>query len=179
MGLAITKAYTGISNVLTTPVSVTNIATKQKIKTEGIWDTGATNSVITQRLAKQLGLNIISYARSNGVHGMQIVPLYFCELALDETVVFKLPVTQSDELSEDKSIGVLIGMDIINQGDFSVSNGQGKTTMSYMYPAVHQTDFVKEAKTHIPAKADKKPGRNDNCPCGSGRKYKNCCLLNS
>ena len=67
MGLAITKAYTGISNVLTTPVSVTNIATKQKIKTEGIWDTGATNSVITQRLAKQLGLNIISYARSNGV----------------------------------------------------------------------------------------------------------------
>ncbi|WP_166265580.1 YchJ family protein [Marinobacter caseinilyticus] len=21
-----------------------------------------------------------------------------------------------------------------------------------------------------------KPGRNDHCPCGSGRKYKNCCL---
>ena len=21
----------------------------------------------------------------------------------------------------------------------------------------------------------KKPGRNDPCPCGSGRKYKNCC----
>ncbi|HRF35846.1 MAG TPA: SEC-C metal-binding domain-containing protein, partial [Clostridia bacterium] len=22
---------------------------------------------------------------------------------------------------------------------------------------------------------DKKVGRNDPCPCGSGRKYKNCC----
>ncbi len=21
-----------------------------------------------------------------------------------------------------------------------------------------------------------KPGRNDRCPCGSGRKYKNCCM---
>lgn len=26
------------------------------------------------------------------------------------------------------------------------------------------------------AKVDKKVGRNDPCPCGSGRKYKNCCL---
>ena len=23
---------------------------------------------------------------------------------------------------------------------------------------------------------DKSPGRNDHCPCGSGQKYKNCCL---
>lgn len=26
-----------------------------------------------------------------------------------------------------------------------------------------------------PVKADKKPGRNDPCPCGSGKKYKMCC----
>lgn len=26
-----------------------------------------------------------------------------------------------------------------------------------------------------PKKAEKKPGRNDPCPCGSGRKYKHCC----
>lgn len=24
--------------------------------------------------------------------------------------------------------------------------------------------------------SDGKPGRNDKCPCGSGRKYKHCCL---
>jgi uncharacterized protein len=23
---------------------------------------------------------------------------------------------------------------------------------------------------------NKKPGRNDPCPCGSGKKYKNCCI---
>ena len=23
-----------------------------------------------------------------------------------------------------------------------------------------------------------KPGRNDPCPCGSGKKYKKCCLTN-
>ena len=26
-----------------------------------------------------------------------------------------------------------------------------------------------------PVRADKKVGRNDPCPCGSGKKYKNCC----
>ena len=29
-----------------------------------------------------------------------------------------------------------------------------------------------------PVMADKKPGRNDPCPCGSGKKYKNCCGRN-
>ena len=30
-----------------------------------------------------------------------------------------------------------------------------------------------------PVKADKKVGRNDPCPCGSGKKYKNCCGANN
>ena len=29
-----------------------------------------------------------------------------------------------------------------------------------------------------PKKSDRKPGRNDACPCGSGKKYKNCCGKN-
>ena len=31
---------------------------------------------------------------------------------------------------------------------------------------------------HTPAKAAAKPGRNAPCPCGSGKKYKNCCGKN-
>ena len=30
-----------------------------------------------------------------------------------------------------------------------------------------------------PKRVDKKPGRNDPCPCGSGKKYKNCCGRNA
>jgi preprotein translocase subunit SecA len=29
-----------------------------------------------------------------------------------------------------------------------------------------------------PVRAEQKPGRNDQCPCGSGKKYKNCCGAN-
>jgi preprotein translocase subunit SecA len=31
-----------------------------------------------------------------------------------------------------------------------------------------------EQKSNTPIKADKKIGRNEPCPCGSGKKYKNC-----
>jgi preprotein translocase subunit SecA len=31
-----------------------------------------------------------------------------------------------------------------------------------------------DGASHTPAKSDKKVGRNDLCPCGSGKKYKNC-----
>ena len=27
-----------------------------------------------------------------------------------------------------------------------------------------------------PHRSEPKPGRNDPCPCGSGKKYKHCCL---
>jgi len=29
-----------------------------------------------------------------------------------------------------------------------------------------------------PFKAEPRPGRNDPCPCGSGRKFKQCCGKN-
>ncbi len=38
------------------------------------------------------------------------------------------------------------------------------------------TKSYKQSKTYH---APKKPGRNDPCPCGSGKKYKNCCGKNA
>lgn len=31
-------------------------------------------------------------------------------------------------------------------------------------------------KDNIPIRKIKLPNRNDPCPCGSGKKYKNCCM---
>ena len=38
--------------------------------------------------------------------------------------------------------------------------------------------FVKKVYVKKPAAASAKIGRNDPCPCGSGKKYKNCCGAN-
>jgi len=36
-------------------------------------------------------------------------------------------------------------------------------------------EIVKEFKRSKTVRVEKKPGRNDPCPCGSGKKYKKCC----
>lgn len=43
----------------------------------------------------------------------------------------------------------------------------------YEYWSEHQ---LPEPTAPVPFTADPKVGRNDPCPCGSGKKYKNCCL---
>ena len=42
-----------------------------------------------------------------------------------------------------------------------------------------QKDQDKPKETPVPVRADQKVGRNDNCPCGSGKKYKKCHGKNS
>ncbi|MFA6676287.1 MAG: preprotein translocase subunit SecA [Bacteroidales bacterium] len=51
-----------------------------------------------------------------------------------------------------------------------------KTDMSKMKVSRNQNLSTNsgEPKTHMPIHVDKKVGRNDPCPCGSGKKYKNC-----
>ncbi|WP_171550584.1 SEC-C metal-binding domain-containing protein, partial [Shigella boydii] len=38
------------------------------------------------------------------------------------------------------------------------------------------TAHPQEKAVQQPIKAEEKPGRNDPCPCGSGKKFKQCCL---
>jgi len=42
-----------------------------------------------------------------------------------------------------------------------------------------EEELLKEADKVDPIKADHEPGRNDPCPCGSGKKYKKCCGKNA
>lgn len=45
-------------------------------------------------------------------------------------------------------------------------------------PLETREEIVKEFKKSKTIKKDKEPGRNDPCPCGSGKKYKKCCGAN-
>ncbi len=38
-----------------------------------------------------------------------------------------------------------------------------------------EKELIEKTKKVDPIQADTAPGRNDPCPCGSGKKYKKCC----
>ena len=139
-----------------------------------LWDTGATNTVITQRVVRECGLKPTGMAEVHHVGGSEIVNTYLISILLPSQVGFReLRATEGkDVLGGD----VLIGMDVISQGDLAVSNYDKKTVFSFRIPSVEQIDFVEQLRKGQPARVPPKVGRNAPCPCGSGKKYKNCCL---
>ena len=172
---ALSRSFGNIVNCITTTVTIQNTFTGQTLQTEAIWDTGATNSVITETCAQQLGLVCVSKTIVNSVHGSKESNVYYLNITLhNEQITIKSKVTECSKLSRDDKIGILIGMDIINQGDFSISNFGGNTVMTFRIPSMQKIDFVEGIKNGQPLIKGNLPGRNDRCFCGSGKKYKHC-----
>lgn len=65
---------------------------------------------------------------------------YIVNIQLPTGIIFGLLVVTKGKLSPGSD--VLIGMDIITQGDLSITN-QGNTVFSYRIPSAHTVDFVK------------------------------------
>lgn len=106
-----------------------------------IWDTGATNSVITQAVVDACGLVPTGMVEVHGVHDSRQSETYLVNVRLPNSVAFMgVRVTQGNL----KDAGMLIGMDIINQGDFAVTNLGGITKFSFRYPSTIHLDFVQE-----------------------------------
>ncbi len=84
-----------------------------------IWDTGATNSVITQAVIDACGLIATGMTKVHGVHGASVAETFLVNITLPNNVMFSnIRVTKGEFSGAD----ILIGMDIINQGDFAVTN---------------------------------------------------------
>lgn len=145
---------------------------------KGIWDTGATNSVITTEVISALGLKQVGVVQVDTPSDTILAKRYLVNMRLPNKVRFSaIPVTEGKL----KDANALIGMDIINHGDFAITNKNGATWMTFQIPSTQRIDFVaeidrdKKAEQKLRDAASKqKIGRNASCPCGSGKKYKFC-----
>lgn len=71
-------------------------------------------------------------------------------ISLPNNVIFTgVRVTKGDILGAN----ILIGMDIISRGDFSVTNRDGVTKFSYRTPSIAHIDYVEEANEALRAQA--------------------------
>lgn len=184
--VAFTSRYAGRSRVLINEVYVGRPQTASPIvkkpsdarKYLALWDTGATGTVITRAVVDDCGLKPIGLTKVHHAKGEDTSAVYLISIFLPNRVCFpSLRVTEGDLAGD---IDVLIGMDVITQGDFAVTNLDGKTVFSFRIPSRQCVDFVKEAneeaaKPGQPVRLPPKIGRNVPCPCGSGKKYKYCC----
>ena len=135
-----------------------------------VWDTGATSSVVAESEAKALGLIPVSYTVMSTPNGERVVPCYYVDIVLPNMVGFKKVLVLEALLC---SCGMLIGMDLITQGDFAVSNHNGKTAFTFRCPSLMEFNFVNY--TYLQPETGQAMRPNSRCFCGSGKKYKQCC----
>ena len=108
-----------------------------------LWDTGATDSAISQGVVSRLGLTPIGTRMVRGVLGVEPRPVFLVDVHLPNGIV-ALQITAS--LAELEDFDVLVGMDIIRLGDLAVSNAGGRTTFTFRIPPQASIDFVEDAK---------------------------------
>ena len=140
---AFTKRYDSIVNQIILPcevaIPVTDISQKTEVATfNALWDTGASCTVISNKVAKLLGLATFSQTTINHANGQSIANIHNISLTLPNKTMFPFVRVIETNLS---GFDLLIGMDIINKGDLSISNMNGKTTFSFRMPSYQETDF--------------------------------------
>lgn len=155
-----TSATSGLLNVLNNKCEIstawdprTGGSQPTFVTFDAIWDTGATHSAITQKVIDDCGLVPTGIARVHGVHGVAQTDTYLVNIALpNKLVFFGVRVTKGDFVGGD----ILIGMNIINKGDFAVTNHNGTTKFSFRVPSQGHIDFVQEIDQAAPSQG---PGR--------------------
>ena len=173
------KSNQGLLRVLTTPITV--LIPNTSIKSNAIWDTGASASVNTEKVVKQLGLIPTGMSVVSTANGTVNQPTYIVDIQLPNNVTFK-DVTVTGVAALSGNCDVLIGMDVINAGDLSITNNNGVTCMSFRIPSSHEIDYVTNPtwkhgqQANVKSSTDKFANvpRNSPCPCGSGKKFKHC-----
>ena len=63
---------------------------------------------------------------------------------------------------------------ILGPDDKPIEDQEGWKSGHRVRLASHVSDLYRHFKRQDPVVAEKKPARNDPCPCGSGKKYKKC-----
>jgi predicted aspartyl protease len=177
-GSSFTVSYKGRSRVLQSDIDIDAVKgtgnPSRPLTVKAIWDTGATSTVIRPEVAVKLGLKTISIIKIATPSGTKDCNQYFVNVYLPNHIkVERVLVAEAVPANCD----VLIGMDIIGTGDFAVSNFDDKTAFSFRMPSMQKIDFVNHSYL-LPHEKKDTPGRNEPCPCGSGKKYKNCCGKN-
>lgn len=115
-------------------------AAPSMVEFNALWDTGATASVITQDVVTKLNLPPEGTTTVFHAQGSEKVPYYFVNLGLPNGAEIAGVQVLRGIL---EGCDLLIGMDIINLGDFAITNKDGVTMLSFIMPSINHIDFAK------------------------------------
>lgn len=134
----------GLARRLLTPVTVISDDKSKFVQVDALWDTGATCTCISHETVSQLALVPTGMMTVKTASGTEDVKTYLINIGLPNHIAIE-EVRVCDSAIGEQGIGMLIGMDIISMGDFSVTNRQN-TVFSFRIPSIKEINYVREAE---------------------------------
>lgn len=145
---AFSKMFTSAFDLIVTSCKVSdcydfkvdaNLPHPRYVECSAMWDTGAVRSVVSHKLAKQLGLQSMGFATMMHADGESRVNALCVNLLLPNNIeVQMLPVIESNLLDTD----LLIGMDVIGLCDIALTHPEGKMLFTFDTNRSRCIDFV-------------------------------------
>ncbi len=144
-----TQKWASIQNQLISPCIVLDLHTYSlsagdqdaggvAYRFQALWDTGATHSVISNNVVDTLHLKQEGYVPIIHANGEDIAPIFHVFLTIPSGIGFPMQNVPATKLT---GFDILIGMDIINRGDFAITNRDDKTMFSFRVPSMTNIDF--------------------------------------
>ena len=122
-------------------ITVETVVYKDRsINVNAEWDCGSTYSSISDDLVEELNLEPIKNSMSITANISTLVSVYEIIILLHNKYPVKVEAEAVPNINA-TGIDLLIGMDIISLGDFSISNYRGKTCFSFRIPSKNHIDF--------------------------------------
>ncbi|GHV76092.1 hypothetical protein AGMMS49942_09130 [Spirochaetia bacterium] len=119
-----------------------------------IWDTGATRTFINRHFSEKLDLIPIEFQPVVGANGSQMAGLVVLAIKLPNGLF--IPDKRAFICDLPDSVNILIGMDIIQLGDFHISNAGGKTLFSFVVPSLPTPFSLAEEAGKLNGQKDQK-----------------------
>lgn len=96
------------------------------------WDTGAEISIISPRVVKKLGLTHFAETSIMGIGGDEKVGVYKIHVGLPNGFLYEDLIVYCSDIDD---YDILIGMDLISQSDFFITNINGNNRFYFQLPA--------------------------------------------
>lgn len=138
--LVFTKIYDDFTGRIITQEHI--VIDKKDVPVTAAWDTGSTYSCISPEFAKQLDLQPLNIDDLQTSYGVKRSKIYKIDVLINKQFIFGIHVMENPYI-HGTNVDLLIGMDLISEGDFAISTYEGKTSFSFRIPSKGLIDFTK------------------------------------
>jgi hypothetical protein len=127
----LTVTHKGLAKKIISHAIITSLDSGKSVKIAAMWDTGATMSLVNDKIIKDLQLKEICITKVKHVAGTETFPVYTAAIEIQGGMIINEHRLVS--FPSIHAFDMIIGMDIITLGRFCIENNDGNSVFTFTH----------------------------------------------